>query len=77
VLKALALGAAAVGIGKPVFFALAVGGENAVVNLLQILQKEVEAAMAICGVENVAAVKRSLVTRHPNGGVGRYTRSKL
>ena len=54
VLKALALGATAVGIGKPVFFALAVGGEDAVVNLLQMLQREVEAAMAICGVENVA-----------------------
>nr|ANG60899.1 glycolate oxidase protein [Skeletonema marinoi] len=77
VLKALALGASAVGIGKPVFFALAVGGENAVVNLLQILQREVEAAMAICGVESVADAKRSLVTRHPNGGVTRYTRSKL
>ena len=77
VVKALALGAAAVGIGKPVFFAMAIGGENAVVNLLQILQREVEAAMAICGVENVAAATRSLVTRHPNGGVARYTRSKL
>jgi isopentenyl diphosphate isomerase/L-lactate dehydrogenase-like FMN-dependent dehydrogenase len=78
VLKALALGATAVGIGKPVFFALAVGGENAVVNLLHLLQKEVEAAMAICGVANVAdAKKMSLVTRHPNGIVIRYTRSKL
>eukprot|EP00984_Skeletonema_dohrnii_P010362 scaffold4041_cov117-Skeletonema_dohrnii-CCMP3373.AAC.1 len=77
VLKALALGASSVGIGKPVFFALAVGGENAVVNLLQILQREMEAAMAICGVESVADAKRSLVTRHPNGGVTRYTRSKL
>lgn len=77
VLKALALGATAVGIGKPVFFALAVGGENAVVNLLQMLQREVEAAMAICGVESVADVTRSLVTRHPNGNVTRYTRSKL
>ncbi len=77
VLKALALGATAVGIGKPVFFALAVGGENAVVNLLQMLQREVEAAMAICGVESVADATRSLVTRHPNGNVTRYTRSKL
>lgn len=77
VLKALALGASAVGIGKPVFFALAVGGENAVVNLLQMMQREVEAAMAICGVGRVADATRSLVTRHPNGSVTRYTRSKL
>ncbi len=77
VVKALALGASAVGIGKPVFFALAVGGEDAVMNLLQMLQREVEAAMAICGVENVADTTRSLITRHPNGSVTRYTRSKL
>lgn len=78
VLKALALGATAVGIGKPVFFALAVGGEDAVVNLLHMLQKEVEAAMAICGLAKVAdARKMSLITRHPNGVVPRYTRSKL
>jgi isopentenyl diphosphate isomerase/L-lactate dehydrogenase-like FMN-dependent dehydrogenase len=78
VLKALALGATAVGIGKPVFFALAVGGEDAVVNLLHMLQKETEAAMAICGLAKVAdARKMSLITRHLNGVVPRYTRSKL
>ena len=77
-LKALALGATAVGIGKPVFFALAVGGEDAVVNLLHMLQKEVEAAMAICGLAKVADARNmSLITRHPNGVVPRYTRSKL
>ncbi|KAL7543633.1 hypothetical protein ACHAXR_012931 [Thalassiosira sp. AJA248-18] len=79
VLKALALGATAVGVGKPVFFSLAVGGENAVVNLLEMIRRETEAAMAICGCETVADAGKNLVTRHPNGGgrVGRYVRSKL
>ncbi|KAL7544345.1 hypothetical protein ACHAWF_007735 [Thalassiosira exigua] len=79
VLKALALGATAVGIGKPVFFALCVGGENEVANLLEMLRRETEAAMAICGCETVADAGRNLVTRHPNGGgrVASYTRSKL
>ena len=78
VLKALALGATAVGIGKTVFFALAVGGENAVTNLLEMFQRETEAAMAICGCESVANVSKDLVTRHPNGGrVGKFVRSKL
>ena len=77
VVKALALGACAVGIGKPVFFALATGGEDAVVHLLQMLQKEVEAAMAICGIETVADIKPSMVSRHPYGSVTRYTRSML
>lgn len=79
VLKALALGATAVGIGKPVFFALAVGGENAVANLLEMIGRETEAAMAICGCETIADVGKTLITRHPNGGVraGQYVRSKL
>lgn len=82
VLKALALGATAVGIGKPVFFALAVGGEDAVVNMLGLMKTEVEAAMAICGcrtVEDLAAKgKGGLVCRHPSGGPAmRYVRSKL
>mmetsp|Transcript_25721 Transcript_25721/g.53729 ORF Transcript_25721/g.53729 Transcript_25721/m.53729 type:complete len:348 (-) Transcript_25721:209-1252(-) len=77
VLKALALGATAVGVGKPMFFALAVGGENAVANLLEMMRRETEAAMAICGCESIADVGKNLVTRHPNGRVGKYVRSKL
>ena len=79
VLKALALGASAVGIGKPFFFALAVGGEQGVVDLLQLLQKELEAAMAICGCQTIADVNKTFVTRHPSGAgrVGKYVRSKL
>jgi len=65
VLKALALGASAVGIGKPVFFALGVGGEDAVSYLLHLLQTELEAAMAICGIERIEDITRSHVTRHP------------
>jgi isopentenyl diphosphate isomerase/L-lactate dehydrogenase-like FMN-dependent dehydrogenase len=65
VLKALALGATAVGIGKPVFFALAVGGESAVTRMLDLLRTEIEAAMAICGCETVDDISPSLVTRHP------------
>mmetsp|Transcript_22156 Transcript_22156/g.39445 ORF Transcript_22156/g.39445 Transcript_22156/m.39445 type:complete len:326 (+) Transcript_22156:3-980(+) len=65
VLKALALGASAVGLGKPVFFALSVGGEAAVSYMLQLLQTELEAAMAICGVESIDQVTPDLVMRHP------------
>ena len=62
VLKALALGASAVGIGKPFFYALAVGGEDGVSFLLELLRTEVEAAMAICGIQAVSEVSRDLVT---------------
>jgi isopentenyl diphosphate isomerase/L-lactate dehydrogenase-like FMN-dependent dehydrogenase len=78
VVKALALGATAVGIGKPIFFALSVGGQAAVKRMLELLQTEIEAAMAICGCETVADISFSLVTRHPTGGPSvPYIRSAL
>lgn len=78
VVKAIALGATAVGVGKPFFFALAVDGESGVLNMLQILQRETEAAMAICGCRTVSDITSNIITRHPNRSrVGVYTRSKL
>jgi (S)-2-hydroxy-acid oxidase len=77
VLKALALGASAVGIGKPLFFALGVGGEESLSYMLQLLQTELEAAMAICGVERVADITPTLSTRHPVLFTGEYLRSSL
>jgi isopentenyl diphosphate isomerase/L-lactate dehydrogenase-like FMN-dependent dehydrogenase len=70
VLKALALGASAVGVGRPVFFALAAGGEEAVHGMLRILEAEVVAAMRLCGCASLADVGPSLVARHPYGGGG-------
>lgn len=67
VLKALALGATAVGVGKPIFFSLAVGGEAGVAKCLRILQDELEAAMALCGCASVAKISRDLVTHRPGG----------
>jgi isopentenyl diphosphate isomerase/L-lactate dehydrogenase-like FMN-dependent dehydrogenase len=62
-----ALGANAVGIGKPIFFALGIGGEEAVSYMLELLQTELEAAMAICGMERIADITPNMVTRHPSG----------
>lgn len=49
VVKACALGAAAVLVGQPVLHALAVGGMAGVAHMLTILQTELEAAMALLG----------------------------
>jgi isopentenyl diphosphate isomerase/L-lactate dehydrogenase-like FMN-dependent dehydrogenase len=68
VVKALALGASAVGLGKPIFFALSIGGQQGVTQLLNMIKTEIESAMAICGVETVSDITRKLVTRHPSGG---------
>ena len=66
VLKALALGASAVGIGKPIFFSLAVGGQEGVLYMLHLLRTELEAAMAICGIESISDITPQHVTRLEN-----------
>jgi len=78
VVKALALGATAVGIGKPMFFALAVEGEAGVISVLQMLKQETEAAMALCGCCTVKDISRQLICRRPAGTFGgRFVRSSL
>jgi isopentenyl diphosphate isomerase/L-lactate dehydrogenase-like FMN-dependent dehydrogenase len=49
VLKALALGARAVMVGRPVFWGLAIDGEEGVLAVLEILKNEFSQAMAISG----------------------------
>lgn len=49
VLKALALGADAVLVGRPQVHALAVAGAHGVAHMLRLLRDEFEAAMALCG----------------------------
>lgn len=49
VVKALALGAEAVLIGRPAFWALASGGEAGVAHLLSLLRNELERALALLG----------------------------
>ena len=61
VLKALALGAKAVFIGRPIFWGLSVEGEAGVARVLDILRDELSVAMGLCGVSDVKLVDRSLV----------------
>ena len=56
VVKALALGATAVGVGKPLFFALAVAGERGVDHLFALLEEELRVAMALTGCATLADV---------------------
>ncbi|HEX9692246.1 MAG TPA: alpha-hydroxy acid oxidase [Gemmatimonadales bacterium] len=62
VVKALALGAAAVLIGRPYVWGLAVDGEAGVARVLQLLKAETELAMALCGCPTVGDIDASLVT---------------
>jgi len=63
VFKALALGASAVGIGRPYVWGLAAYGEEGVGRALDILNMELRLAMVGCGARNVREISRaSLVT---------------
>nr|WP_090947127.1 alpha-hydroxy acid oxidase [Nonomuraea jiangxiensis] len=53
VLKALALGAAAVAIGRPVLWGLAADGERGVTSVLGLLRAEVEHALTLCGCASI------------------------
>jgi isopentenyl diphosphate isomerase/L-lactate dehydrogenase-like FMN-dependent dehydrogenase len=61
VLKALALGARCVLIGRPIFWGLAIDGEAGLRSVLQILRAELDSAMSLCGVADVENVDRRLV----------------
>jgi isopentenyl diphosphate isomerase/L-lactate dehydrogenase-like FMN-dependent dehydrogenase len=61
VVKALALGARAVGIGRPFFWGLAVAGADGVAHLLEILRRETELALAFCGHTHVRELPPDLV----------------
>ena len=58
VFKALALGARAVLIGRPVFWGLAVDGEAGVRAVLEMLRDELDATMGMCGRITVDSVDR-------------------
>ena len=61
VLKALALGVRAVGIGRPLFWGLAVDGAEGVHGVLEILRHEFDRAMAYCGQTSARAVDSRIV----------------
>lgn len=63
VLKALALGASAVLIGRPYAYGLAVAGESGVREVLQHLVAEFELQLAIAGRCSIQEIDRSLITR--------------
>jgi isopentenyl diphosphate isomerase/L-lactate dehydrogenase-like FMN-dependent dehydrogenase len=61
VFKALALGAKAVGIGRPFLWGLGAFGQAGVDRVLEILQGELKLVMGNCGTQTVAAIDRSYV----------------
>jgi lactate 2-monooxygenase len=63
VLKAMALGADAVLLGRPYAYALAVGGQRGVEELIQNLLAELDLNLALAGAHSVRELDRSWLTR--------------
>jgi len=57
VIKALALGADAVLVGRPIIWGLAVNGEDGATAVLEILRAELDKDLALCGFRSVADLK--------------------
>jgi isopentenyl diphosphate isomerase/L-lactate dehydrogenase-like FMN-dependent dehydrogenase len=67
VLKALALGARAVLIGRPMLWGLAVAGEEGVADVLRMFQEEIELGLALLGCTSPADVGRAHVRSQSRG----------
>ena len=64
ILKALAFGAQAVLVGRPVMWGLAAYGADGVRSVLEMLQTELARYMAMCGKSNLAMLDRTLLRVH-------------
>jgi len=65
VVRALALGARAVLLGRPMFWGLAYNGEPGLLDVLDLLREEVEMTMMLCGTATTAAINSTVVIRAP------------
>ena len=63
VLKALAFGARAVLVGRPVLWGLTLDGTDGVRAVLQHLKSEVDSAMALSGCATVSDITRDLILK--------------
>ena len=63
VVKALALGARAVLVGRPYVWGLALGGEAGVRHVLRSLLAELDLTLALCGVRSVGDLSPDILVR--------------
>jgi 4-hydroxymandelate oxidase len=68
IVKALALGARAVLLGRPILWGLAIDGEDGVRRTLRMLEEELREAMALCGAASPEAIGGDLVVRRDTLG---------
>jgi isopentenyl diphosphate isomerase/L-lactate dehydrogenase-like FMN-dependent dehydrogenase len=61
VVKALALGANACLVGRPLLWGLSVAGEAGVVHMLDIYRREIDRVMGLCGTPHIADIDKDLL----------------
>ncbi len=65
IVQALALGADAVLLGRPVMFGLALDGQKGVERILELLKRELELAMVLAGCNSLQDISKDLVMEYP------------
>lgn len=68
VLKAVALGAKGTYIGRPFLYGLGAGGREGVTRALNIISKEMDVTMALCGKRLLSDVDESILLDKPHAG---------
>lgn len=63
VIKALALGAKAVCVGRPYVYGLTIGGEQGVYEVMRNMMADFELTMALAGCKNIAEIKQEMLIR--------------
>jgi len=66
IVKAIALGADAVSMGRPYLYALGAAGERGVDQLLEFMREGMERTMSLTGARSIGEIDRSLVRRRNN-----------
>ena len=61
VLKAIALGARAMLVGRPILWGLCVAGEKGALQVLEILRRELDEAMLLCGCTKLGEIDGTLL----------------
>jgi lactate 2-monooxygenase len=64
VVKAVALGARMVGVGRPYFYGLVLGGDEGAAHVLNCILAEADLMMAVNGYPTIADVRREGAIRH-------------
>jgi lactate 2-monooxygenase len=68
IIKALALGAKAVLVGRPAIYGLAIGGRAGAKTALQGILADLDQSMGLAGIKNIEGCNRSMIRRVQYGG---------